>query len=90
MKQEYRVKLFGTVPGGKRAKTHQANQVDSFTNDKGTVTIVKQDEIYLMNTKRNTYNLSKHTLHNYYHCTANNIKVHFMPKKIVAELIYWK
>lgn len=85
-----KIKLFGILPSGKQAKTHQANQVCAFTNDKRTVTVVRHDGIYLMNTKKNTYNLSEHLTHNYYHCTANGIKVHFMPKKVVATLIYWE
>ena len=85
-----KIKLYGVLPNGDIAKTHQADKVCAFTNEKRTVTLVKHDGIYLMNTRKNTYNLSKHLSQNYYHCTANNIKVHFIPKKVVAQLIYWE
>lgn len=46
-------------------------------------------DAYVLTTPKGKYELVKHPSQNYWHCEVNGVKMHFMPKKVVATLHYW-
>jgi len=82
----------GYLKDGSRAQTHNADQVKSFRNPKGSIIIrAMLGSSVTVTTTEGIYELSKHpTIKNLFTgITDNGIKMHFTKKKIVGKLIYW-
>ena len=93
-KKQINVKLVGVLSNGDVAKTHQADRVIAFVNDKRSIRIpVPADSCYLVNmiTADGSYKLYAHkTIENVWMgFVKNKIKVHFKKKKVVGKIIYW-
>lgn len=85
------LQLTGKMSNGMVAKTHQAAKVIGFTNNRVSVTKGLKDSVILTTiTQKGVYTLKPHpSIDNLWTGVANNVKVHFTKKKIVAKLIYW-
>lgn len=92
MKKEYKVKLFGVLADGTKAKTHQAAEVVMFTNEKRSIQVpLNHSRQQKVITAKGEYILDAHeSIKNLYTgITWQGIKMHFTKKKLVAALIYW-
>jgi len=92
-KEQHIVKMAGYLKDGTKAKTHQANQVHEFRDEKGIFTIRNASSIktrYVVTPKSKTRLQASAFHHNVFMGKADNgVKIHFTQKKVVAKLIYW-
>ena len=78
---------------GKNSSYEEArlgSEVTHFRNDDKQVTVGDiTDTLAIMITKKGKYRLTKHKSLNIYQGTCKGIKTQFIPKKIVAKILYW-
>ena len=89
-KQQHIVKLTGFTKADLAASSHNASDVRSFqSSDKKFIVRANADGTVTLYTAKGSYVMTKHMGANRYQTIANNTRIHFCPKKIVATLIYW-
>ncbi len=89
-KQQHTVQLIGFTKADLPASSHNASEVRSFqSSDKKFIVKANADSTVTLYTAKGSYVMTKHIAANRYQTIANNIRIHFCPKKIVATLIYW-
>lgn len=91
-KKQYIVKMSGYLRDGLTvAKTSDATLVKSFKSGDGQFIVRSLGPNYVtFQTPTGTYPLKKHKSLNLYHGDCSGVKTHFIPKKVVAQLIiYW-
>lgn len=86
MKQQHTVKLVGITKDNEPARI--GSEVDHFKAEGMLIGDITDKSCVLLR-PNSEYLLVKHPTLNYYHGTCSGVKIHFMPKKIVATLIYW-
>jgi hypothetical protein len=90
-KKQTIVKVNGYTKAGILAKTHNASEVRSFRNAKGSikVTSVAGGNV-LLHTHKGVYILRPAVNgNNLYTGRADDIIIHFTKKKLVGKVIYW-
>lgn len=90
-KENHVIKMIGVLADGTPAKTHQADDVALFTNEKRTVKVCIVSGRAHIKTAKGQYTLNRSITGdtNKYVGKCGDIITHFTHKKIVGKLIYW-